>query len=37
MYTDDHEPPHVHVSGDGELKVVIRGLTACPNLSMLSR
>ena len=23
IYTDDHEPAHVHVFGDGELKIVI--------------
>lgn len=25
IYTDDHEPAHVHVYGDGEAKLVIRG------------
>lgn len=30
IYTTDHEPPHVHVLGDGELKVVIRGEDGLP-------
>jgi hypothetical protein len=30
IYVDDHEPAHVHVFGDGELKVVIRGEDGLP-------
>jgi hypothetical protein len=25
IYTDDHPPPHVHVFGDGETKIVLTG------------
>lgn len=32
IYADDHEPPHVHVLGDGELKIVIRGEDGFPLL-----
>jgi histidinol phosphatase-like PHP family hydrolase len=32
IYTDDHEPAHVHVLGDGELKIVIRGGDGLPIL-----
>jgi hypothetical protein len=32
IYTDDHEPAHVHVFGDGELKVVLRGTGGLPQL-----
>lgn len=32
IYTDDHGPPHVHVLGDGELKIVIRGAEGVPEL-----
>jgi hypothetical protein len=32
IYTDDHEPAHVHVLGDGELKVAIRGVGGLPEL-----
>lgn len=28
IYTDDHEPAHVHVYGDGEVRVDIVTLTA---------
>jgi histidinol phosphatase-like PHP family hydrolase len=30
IHTDDHEPAHVHVIGDGEMKVVIRGADGLP-------
>ncbi|HEX8625325.1 MAG TPA: DUF4160 domain-containing protein [Allosphingosinicella sp.] len=30
IHTDDHEPAHVHVYGDGELKIVIRGDEGLP-------
>lgn len=32
IYTDDHEPAHVHVLGDGELKISIRGADGMPAL-----
>jgi hypothetical protein len=32
IYADDHEPAHVHVIGDGEMKVVIRGADGKPEL-----
>ncbi|HEV2745983.1 MAG TPA: DUF4160 domain-containing protein [Allosphingosinicella sp.] len=32
IYTDDHEPAHVHVYGDGEAKIVIRGAENLPEL-----
>jgi uncharacterized protein DUF4160 len=32
IYTDDHAPPHVHVLGDGEMKVVICGAEGVPEL-----
>ena len=25
IFVDDHKPAHVHVFGDGEMKIVIRG------------
>jgi hypothetical protein len=27
---DDHEPAHVHVYGDGEMKVIIKGESGLP-------
>lgn len=30
IYVDDHEPAHVHVFGDGELKVTIQGDEGLP-------
>ena len=32
IFVDDHEPPHVHVFGDGELKIVIRGADGLPEI-----
>jgi hypothetical protein len=32
IYTDDHEPAHVHVIGDGELKVALGHGEALPEL-----
>jgi histidinol phosphatase-like PHP family hydrolase len=32
IYTDDHEPAHVHVLGDGEMKVVICGAAGLPEM-----
>ena len=32
IYTQDHEPAHVHVLGDGMLKVNIRGPDGMPEL-----
>ncbi|MDQ4087927.1 MAG: DUF4160 domain-containing protein [Pseudomonadota bacterium] len=32
IYTDDHEPAHVHAIGDGEAKIVIRGEDGRPEL-----
>ena len=30
IFVDDHEPPHVHVFGYGELKIVIRSADGLP-------
>jgi hypothetical protein len=30
IFTDDHEPAHVHIFGDGELKVNIVGADGLP-------
>lgn len=32
IYTDDHEPAHVHVLGDGKLKIAIRGDGGLPQM-----
>jgi hypothetical protein len=32
IYTMDHEPAHVHVFGDGEMKVNIADLSAFPEI-----
>jgi histidinol phosphatase-like PHP family hydrolase len=32
ILTDDHEPAHVHVYGDGEMKVTIRGADGDPEM-----
>jgi hypothetical protein len=32
IFTDDHEPPHVHVKGDGQAKVNLVGLNGLPEL-----
>ena len=32
IFSDDHEPPHVHVFGDGEMKVAIGGGAELPAL-----
>lgn len=32
IYADDHEPAHVHVIGDGEMKVAISGADGKPEL-----
>jgi hypothetical protein len=32
ILTDDHEPAHVHVYGDGEAKIAIQGANALPQL-----
>lgn len=33
IFTDDHEPAHVHVQGEGEMKVVIRGADGLPEMA----
>ena len=30
IHTDDHEPAHVHVIGDGEMKIIIAGDDGLP-------
>lgn len=30
IYTDDHPPPHVHISGDGETKIALIGQDGSP-------
>jgi hypothetical protein len=32
IFVDDHEPPHVHVRGDGQAKVVIVGRDGRPEI-----
>lgn len=32
ILTNDHEPAHVHVYGDGEAKIAIRGADGLPEL-----
>jgi hypothetical protein len=32
ILTNDHEPAHVHVYGDGEAKILIRGADGLPEL-----
>lgn len=32
IYPNDHDPAHIHVIGDGELKVNIHGLGGLPEL-----
>ena len=32
IFVDDHEPPHVHVRGDGQAKVIIVGRHGRPEL-----
>jgi len=32
IYTDDHEPAHVHAIGEGEAKIAIRGADGLPEL-----
>jgi Domain of unknown function (DUF4160) len=32
IYLDDHEPAHVHIFGDGELKVTIVGANGLPEI-----
>lgn len=32
IYTDDHEPAHVHVFGDGEAKIELQGPGDAPRL-----
>ena len=32
IYLDDHEPAHVHVLGDGELKVALAGAGGLPQM-----
>ena len=32
IFTDDHEPAHVHVFGDGQAKINLIGATGVPEL-----
>ena len=32
IFTDDHEPAHVHVFGDGHVKINLLGGDGCPEL-----
>lgn len=32
IFTDDHGPPHVHVHGDGEMKVILCGADGRPEM-----
>ncbi|NIJ07711.1 hypothetical protein FHS31_001307 [Sphingomonas vulcanisoli] len=33
IFVDDHEPAHVHVSGDGNAKIVLRGANGQPEMA----
>lgn len=37
IYTDDHEPAHTHVYGDGEARIDILDLTVISNRGMKTR
>ena len=37
IFTDDHEPAHVHVYGDGKAKIVLVGAGGMPQLLAASR
>lgn len=37
IYTDDHEPAHTHVYGDGEARINILDLTVLSNRGMKMR
>ncbi|MCD2173282.1 DUF4160 domain-containing protein [Rhizobium sp. C4] len=37
IYTADHEPPHVHVYGDGEARIDIAGLKVLTQGGMADR
>lgn len=37
IYTDDHEPAHVHVYGDGEARINVIDLTVLSNRRMTKR
>ncbi len=37
IYTDDHEPAHTHVYGDGEARINILDLTVLSNRGMKRR
>lgn len=37
IYTDDHEPAHIHVYGDGEARINILDLTVIANRGMKKR
>jgi hypothetical protein len=37
IYTDDHEPAHAHVYGDGEARINILDLTVLSNRGMTKR
>ncbi len=37
IFTDDHEPAHVHVYGDGEAKIQLVGRQGEPELVWLQR
>lgn len=32
IYRHDHEPPHVHVLGDGEVKILLNGTGGLPQV-----
>ena len=37
IYTDDHEPAHVHVYGDGEARIDVIGMAVLSNRGMTRR
>lgn len=37
IYRHDHEPPHVHVLGDGEVRILLFGAGGLPELVEITR
>ncbi len=37
IYRHDHEPPHVHVLGDGEVKILLGGIDDMPTVLSVNR
>ena len=37
IYRHDHEPPHVHIIGDGEVKIALAGPDGRPRVLQVTR